>query len=737
MNDIVMATGTSERGKHIHFFATSPRGIENLLGDELRQLGAASVKPARAGVSFRGDLALACRACLWSRLANRILLPLAEFEANNENELYEGIKAVDWSEHLRHNGTLAVDFSASRDATVTHTHYGALKVKDAVVDWFRERHGERPSVDTQQPDVRLNVYLQRNHAILSLDLSGDSLHRRGYRQQTGEAPLKENLAAALLIRAGWPEIAARGGSLVDPLCGSATLPVEAALIASDIAPGLLRRYFGFLKWRQTPPGVWAELRQEAEERRNAGLSKIPQIYGYDFSLDTIRAAQRNLQAAGLENWISLQQSALRDVAAPPRAGLLIANPPYGERLGEVRELEKFYAQLGAKLSSEFQGWQAAVFTGNEKLAESIGLPTRRSFPFYNGALPCRLFLYEPKILPAGKPPAGSAAIQPSPGNVCLPPASEKNLRDSSFANRLRKNLQHLGRWARREKISCYRVYDADIPEYAAAVDFYGGQWAHVQEYAPPATIDAAKAARRWREILEIVPQVLEIPPQNVFGKIRQRQKGMAQYEKLEESGEFHEAEENGAVLLVNFRDYLDTGLFLDHRLTRARIRELAQGRHFLNLFSYTATATVQAALGGAASTVSVDLSKTYMEWAGRNLTCNGLSGDHRLVQADCMEWLAQDSRKYGLIFCDPPTFSNSKRMENTFDVQRDHVALLQLALRRLQPQGILIFSTNARRFKLDTEALPGVVIEDWTQATLPKDFERNPKIHRCWMLRAG
>ncbi len=280
-----------------------------------------------------------------------------------------------------------------------------------------------------------------------------------------------------------------------------------------------------------------------------------------------------------------------------------------------------------------------------------------------------------------------------------------------FANRLRKNLKQLGKWAERENICCYRLYDADMPEYALAIDLYQGaaRWAHVQEYAAPKSIDPDKASERLKEALSAIPGVLDIPAEQIFLKVRQRQKGSAQYERLAERGEFHEVQEDGLKLLVNFTDYLDTGLFLDHRLTRRMLRELAKDKRFLNLFGYTGTATVHAAVGARATT-TVDMSRTYLDWARRNLALNGFEGQqHELIQADVLVWLEEEAeRRYDLIFLDPPTFSTSKRMQDTLDVQRDHVALIRAAARLLSPDGTLIFSTNFRRFRLDRDGTGGV-----------------------------
>lgn len=711
---------------HRNFFATAPKGIEPLLADELRALGAFEVLEARSGVAFSGPLEIAYRACLWSRLASRVLLPLATFPATSPEELYDGVRAIDWSEHLSTESTLVVDASVS-GSKITHSHYAALKIKDAVVDQFRDRTGDRPSVDAERPDVRINLYLLRDTATLSLDLSGDSLHRRGYRDEGVLAPLKENLAAAILIRAGWPEIAARGGALVDPMCGSGTLLLEGAYMAGDIAPGLLRPHYGFLRWRGHDTALWQGLMEEAQARRAAGLARIQTIVGYDADHKAIRAAWANIDQAGLREQIHVERREVAALVAPSGEsanGLLVVNPPYGERLGEVEALKEVYGTLGDRLKEQFVGWKAAIFTGNVDLGKKLGLRAKKMHTLYNGALECKLLHIEVQPENFVDRHRGPAPVRLSEGAT-------------SFANRLRKNLKTLGKWAKLEGISCYRLYDGDIPEYAVAVDLYDG-WVHVQEYQAPKEIDERKAVQRLQEVMAVLPEVLQTAPERIFLKVRKQQKGREQYGKFGEQGQFIEVREGAARLLVNLSDYLDTGLFLDHRPTRLLLGELAAGKRFLNLFAYSGAASVHAALGGAATTLTVDMSQTYLDWAKKNLALNGFSGgNHRLERADCLDWLGRAKGEFDLIFLDPPTFSNSKRMEGTFDVQRDHVELLRKTAALLAKDGTLIFSNNNRKFKMDAEALPELLIEDITRKTIPKDFERNPRIHNCWRIRKG
>ena len=718
----------------MQIFVSCPPGVADLTAAELRSCGATQTREFKLGVQAEGSLEVAYRACLWSRTASRVLLPIGTFPAATQDQLYEGVASIDWQEHVRSTGTIAIDFGGSSSG-ITHTHFGALKTKDAIVDQFRERTGERPSVQLEQPEVRIDVRLDRDRATVSIDLSGDSLHRRAYRARGVAAPLKENLAAAVLLRCGWPTIAEEGGDLVDPMCGSGTLPIEAALMALDIAPGLLRSYFGFIGWGGHDRALWERLVQEARERREAAAQRKVTLRGYDADAQAVRAAIENVDRARLRGVVHIERRDLEQLTRQSEAatGLVVTNPPYGERIGEQERLQALYQTFGAKLREHFEGWKAAVLTGNPPLAKAVGINARRTHTLFNGRIECRLLRFD--VSPADyigerKPPPDAAEIRERPGA-------------QMFANRLRKNLKSMQDWARRQNVDCYRIYDADMPEYAFAIDQYSNgeadRWVVVQEYAPPKTIEPRAARQRRNEALAVIPHELGLADDRLFIRERRQQKDGTQYEKLDNEREYHIVREQPYRFAVNFTDYLDTGLFLDHRLTRRYVGELARGKRFLNLFAYTGTATVYAAGGGAASSTTVDMSRTYLDWAKRNLALNDLAGpEHGFVQADCLAWLQEQRdkpRRWDLMFIDPPTHSRSKRMEQDFDVQRDHVQLLTLAAELLTPDGTIVFSNNYTRFRLDRDGLAAFEIEDIGRRTLPKDFERNPRIHACYVLR--
>ena len=709
-------------------FATTARGFEELLKSELTELGAQDAKVAQGGVHYWADDETLYRTLLWSRLSSRILLPIVQAKVFSDLDLYSAVVGVNWLDYFDEKVHFFVDFNGTNQE-IRHTQFGAMRVKDGIVDYF-ERHGRaRPNVDKEQPDIRIHAYLNRDDVVLSLDLSGDALHMRGYREDTGKAPLRETLAAAIVLRSGWQ----KGTPLVDPMCGSGTLLIEAAQMEAQIAPQLYRLHWGFDFWQGHNQAAWEKVKEaalvlaESEKQRE----NSPHFYGFDLDHRVLQKAKQNAKNAGVAHLMQWQQG---DVAAiknpsPNVAGTVICNPPYGERLGTTPALIALYSVFGQRLKQQFAGWNASIFSGEPSLLDCLRLRSHRQFKAKNGPLDCVQKNYQ--IAERAEQSAVENALEfDRTSSVSSDVAVD-------FANRLQKNIKKIEKWAKQQGLDAYRLYDADLPEYNLAVDRYADHIV-VQEYAAPKNIDENKARQRLLDAVNATLNVTGIETNKLILKVRQKQKGTNQYEKLANKGEYFYVNEYGAKLWVNLTDYLDTGLFLDHRLTRKMLGEMAQGKDFLNLFAYTGSATVHAALGKAKSTTTVDMSNTYLNWAEQNLLLNDIEGKlHKLIQADCLQWLEKCDRQFDLIFVDPPTFSNSKRMEDSWDVQRDHIKLMKNLKRILRPNGTIVFSNNKRGFKMDFAKLEelGLSAVEISHKTLPLDFERNKQIHNCWLLQ--
>ena len=708
-------------------FATTARGFEELLKSELTELGAQDAKVAQGGVHYWADDETLYRTLLWSRLSSRILLPIVQAKVFSDLDLYSAVVGVNWLDYFDEKVHFFVDFNGTNQE-IRHTQFGAMRVKDGIVDYF-ERHGRaRPNVDKEQPDIRIHAYLNRDDVVLSLDLSGDALHMRGYREDTGKAPLRETLAAAIVLRSGWQ----KGTPLVDPMCGSGTLLIEAAQMEAQIAPQLYRLHWGFDFWQGHNQVAWEKVKEEALALAEAEKQREnpPHFYGFDLDHRVLQKAKQNAKNAGVAHLMQWQQG---DVAAiknpsPNVAGTVICNPPYGERLGTTPALIALYSVFGQRLKQQFAGWNASIFSGEPSLLDCLRLRSHRQFKAKNGPLDCVQKNYQ--IAERTEQSAVENALEfDRTSSVTSEVAVD-------FANRLQKNIKKIEKWAKQQGLDAYRLYDADLPEYNLAVDRYVDHIV-VQEYAAPKNIDENKARQRLLDAVNATLQVTGIETNKLILKVRQKQKGTNQYEKLANKGEYFYVNEYGAKLWVNLTDYLDTGLFLDHRLTRKMLDEMAQGKDFLNLFAYTGSATVHAALGKAKSTTTVDMSNTYLNWAEQNLLLNDIEGkQHKLIQADCLQWLEKCDRQFDLIFVDPPTFSNSKRMEDSWDVQRDHIKLMTNLKRILRQNGTIVFSNNKRGFKMDFAKLEelGLSAVEISHKTLPLDFERNKQIHNCWLV---
>ena len=705
-----MPDHTSEQ---LEFFASCLPGLEGLLADELHALGVRRTRPLGGGVAFFGAPKAALRACLWSRLASRVLCVEGRVGAADSDALYQGVYALPWEDILLPGKSIAVRARGTNEG-LRNTKFTGMRVKDAICDRLREVRGERPDVNVAYPDIAIDVRIHEGKATVSVDLSGTPLNDRAYfgRNAPDTMPLLCSYAAALLAYAKWGERAGAGFRFVDALAesrgedeksrGLSVLEREARAIVLDEAPGAARSRWGFSSWGRFDEETWNALLDEAERAERAQESLRP-----------------------------------LDAPAPQLVAALLIDPANDNAVSAAGDAAFVRAAADAPARSVF------ACIGGEGAAERFGAEPSLCEELGRGRVSIKVRLFD-------TPPAAPVTIVvPDMFGGAEHVVDVHDETSSQFASRLRKVYKERRKWARREGVSCYRVYDADLPGYAAAIDLYAGAgedegktFVHVAEYAAPSSIDELKARHRMSDILAITPVVLGVPPERVFSKTRRRDRGGSQYRDAGERSFVATVEEDGSLFEVDLAGYVDTGIFLDHRDTRHMVGEMAAGGDFLNLFAYTGTATVHAAACGARTTCTVDMSATYLDWARRNMANNGFSGRaHRFERADVMQWITsarRDRRLFDLVFVDPPTFSNSKSMgRRTWDVQRDHVELLIGVSRLLREGGRAVFSCNLRTFKPDFESLEkyGVEIEDITAQTIPHDFERNPRIHKCFILR--
>lgn len=771
----------------MHFIVTGYKGFETVLFHEVRRLLEnvdCKVTKQYGGVALEGELDAAYTIILNSRLANRVFHPLKSFKVDSEDTLYDAVKSIKWDEHMDAAGTLAVSSSLSR-SVMTHTQYAALKVKDAIVDYFKEKEGIRPSVDKNHPDLRLHLNIRKQTGELSLDLSGNSLHMRGYRLEHTGAPLKEHLAASLLAQTQWMNQDYDG--LIDPMCGSGTFVIEAAMMKANIPPALTRDYFGFLGWKQHQAEVWESVKEAAEDLID--VSKIPNMIGYDKEPKAISVSRQNAERAGLGDFLDFKIKSLYQLEGNTKNNLIICNPPYDERLQAEEGIGNLYSQMG-KIFSGFTHSDCFILSGNADLVHRLRLNRISKKPLKNGPLDC-LFIEldiesneveivesplqsqpEPSVNAGiyGKVSSDNTAdIAGIYGKVSSDNASDNTEKKPTttstintkvnpikqnqqelvqpLINRINKNLKHLKRWAKRNNISCYRIYDADLPEFSFALDVYQNaletteSWYHMQEYQAPKNIPPEKAEQRIQAAANAVREMFALSDEQLVLKVRKKQKGSEQYEKQDSQAVLHTVKENHADLLVNLTDYLDTGLFLDHRLTREWVYQQSNHKKVLNLFCYTGSVSVYAALGGADKVLSVDMSNTYLKWTKENLLLNDCDNEEQypILRADCMDLLEHPLKfelkdKFDLIFLDPPSFSNSKKMADSMDIQRDHAQMIQYAVHLLADGGQLLFSTNRKGFKLNQDLEKLYDVKDITAQTVSEDFKRRPKFHQCWLI---
>ena len=720
------------------YFAQSSQNQADLIAKEAERAGADRVKATSSGVQFSGSLEVGYRFCLTTRIASRVLQALYfDEKVTSPDELYEKCKTIPWEEYIDPSKTFQLTQTVQACNWIKNSHFASLRVKDAIVDRIREHFDDqRPNVDTDNPDLTFHLHIKGEKVIIYSDFSGEGLFKRGYRSDSTDAILKEHLAAAVLYRSDWYKsvIDNNPGVFLDPFCGSGTLAVEAALLARDIAPGLIRKEpYAFEKLSSFDSEVYEKVLSELSDKAEEAKNRDVKIYASDISRTAVEIAKAAALKAGVYNDIEFS---IKDFTkftqedVPATKGYIVTDPPYGIRMNDF-DLSKLYSAIGKTCQDFFKGWKISILCGDSELLSSIDMKPERTNSLYNGGILCQLAHYS-VFSDEEKQELIDRAIKKREERLATPLSEGAQM----AYNRLKKNLNELKPLMEAQGVSCYRIYDADMPEYSAAIDMYEGKWINLQEYAPPATIEKEAAERRLNELVLATERATGIDIENIYIKQRKEQKGKEQYKKLASKNKFYIAKENGVQLLVNFTDYLDTGIFLDHRPIRKFIQENSKNKRFLNLFCYTGTASLDAVKGGALSTTSVDASATYLDWAMENFKLNGYSTDigNFFYRSDALDYLWDTFDKYDLIFCDPPTFSNSKSRD-TLDVQRDHSRLIDACMMHLEKNGMLIFSNNFRRFKMDEYIMSKYSVEDITASTIGDDFVRDPKIHKCYIIK--
>ena len=736
----------------MEFFATCPTGFEPILARELERAGVPRTRPLQGRVSFEGELGCAYRACLWSHAASRIIYVICRGDATDADALYELVRSVAWEDHIPPGATFAIDASGT-NAQLRSSQFVAQRAKDAIADEMLSTKGIRPDVNPKSPDVRIIVRVSRARATIGIDLTGEPLFLRGYQRRSTGHGLRPDYAAALVLTAMDGIDSSRELPwILDATPGQGVLLVEAALMYARRAPGLLRLRWGFTHWAQHDKDAWERLAEEARNQCDETPDRLPALF-VDASNRTADFVRDALRTAGIPHAVRALRAAMSDGTG----GLVLSDltclpqDALGLEAASLNDLAKHVSTARPQaLGIACRDDLASAYLGSSDRSEVRSMLGRDPVWLYGYDSPTAAELTEVKT-------AGGRAA------AVLEPTSDQ------FAARLRKNARLRRKWAAREDVTCYRVYDADLPDYAVSIDLFcgsdpatgmpdGRRWLNISEYAAPREIDPSLARRRLADALVIAQDILEVPERNTYLHVRRREKGGGQYAQdarparaeRTRKGSLppgaHLVEEGGLVFEVNFSMRHDCGIFLDHRDTRALLRELAKktkgSKRFLNLFAYTGTGTCYAADGGMRHTTTVDLSRPSLDWARRNMERNGFTGsEHEYVQADVLAWVSEQRHsrnRWDLVFCDVPTFSNSRRMgRKSFDVQRDHVELLITVSRLLTRNGVCVFSCNLRSFApaLEPLAKAGVVLEDITSETIPADFARNQRVHHTYLLR--
>ncbi|QDU57184.1 bifunctional 23S rRNA (guanine(2069)-N(7))-methyltransferase RlmK/23S rRNA (guanine(2445)-N(2))-methyltransferase RlmL [Aeoliella mucimassa] len=765
--------------------ATTAFGLEKLVVRELEKLGYAPrvLRPGR--VAFSGDESAICRANLWLRTAERVVIAIGSFQADDFGLLFDGTNSLEWERWIPADGAFPVR-GRSHKSQLSSVPACQKIVNKAVAERLLQAHHVAALPETGA-SYAIEVELFENTATLLLDTSGLGLHKRGYRTSVAEGQLRETLAAAMVSLSVWN----RDRPMIDPFCGTGTIAIEAALQGRNSAPGIDRE-FAAEAWPAVGADRWHTAREEARDLWGPPLEQ--RIVATDLNPKSLELARHHAERAGVVGDIHFQQRDFYELTSSRQYGCLICNPPYGIRIGDERESIELHKKIPIVLR-RLPTWSHYLLTARQDFERLIGQTATRRRKLYNGRIECTFYQFlgprpprrdaEGKVIktpsvaptdehspeqqaPAEQTPDEQRGDQSSHKQTAAQQPPQKQLSDTpkpartkreqpapvfgglkeeaqrqaiEFANRLSKRARHLRRWPTRRGITCFRLYERDVPDVPLIVDRYEDALV-IAEYVRPHERTAAEHADWLDLMVTTAAKTLEVDPKRVFTKFRQTQSGASQYDKFGSDHQIMIAHEGGLEFELNLSDYLDTGLFLDHRQTRSMVRDEAAGKRFLNLFAYTGSFTVYAAAGGAVSTTTVDLSPSYIEWAERNLKRNGFGGpQHQFLVADSREWVhaLPSEPMFDLAVVDPPTFSNTKRTGadrqeiDDWDVQHHYAELLEALAERMSPEGVVYFSNNFRRFKFDENELPSYQTREISKQTVPEDF-RNQRIHRCWRL---
>ncbi|CAL4323131.1 bifunctional 23S rRNA (guanine(2069)-N(7))-methyltransferase RlmK/23S rRNA (guanine(2445)-N(2))-methyltransferase RlmL [Buchnera aphidicola] len=692
-------------------FISTIFGCEDLLEKELNILGATNLKLIKGGIYCSVNKHVLYNILMWSRIASRVFLCIKNFSIQNSNDLYTNIYNIEWNTIFHHNDTFMIRFKGTNNI-IRNTLFGTFIIKDAIMDYFYKKEFFRPIVNRVSADICITAFLFKNVVHIMLNLSGDALHQRGYSKISKNiTPIKENLGMAIVLRSGWNF----KSLLIDPMCGSGTLLIEAAMFSSDRAPGLKRKKWGFQNWKNHDKKIWENTQKEALYKFEIGIKTCKQIFlGYDYNKNCIKEAKIHALNAGVDGIIQFSQKNINDfknIFEKNHKGTILSNPPYGERHKTKNQVAALYIQIGFVSQKHFHQWNISIFSSSIYLLNFIQMPFYKKFFYKNGPLNCIQRNY---------------IASSSSDDTCI----------NEYKNRLNKNFKKFKKWKFLNNIDCFRVYNADLPNYNIIIDLYKN-WMVIQEYEAPKEINPEYAHKRLCQSVYYAKKILSIPINNIILKLRKKQKKGKQYEKFHHNNNFFEIQEYNLKFLVNLTDYLDTGIFFDKRLIRKLITNISYGKDFLNLFSYTGTASVAAASGGARSTTTIDISKTYIKWSMKNMSINHFtSNNHIFIQQDCLDWLKISNKKFDLIFVNPPTFSNSKKMKKFFYLKKDYLILMIHLKKILKNDGKIIFSSSTHNFDINIKHLNAIKLyaKNITKKITPQDMIKNIHVHHSWLI---